>query len=170
MTITRTFIGILIIILGISYSYSLWFTDTVDVASGVPALLVIWISSAIGLATIFWAYTIKKLGFLIPLTGAILFHILMDTCMRLHKESMLLNQGLTTYAIVSFRDRVARSKTTSEEIRYTYYINSKPYFKYDENNKFILKNDVQIGDTLIIKYLADRPNWHSIAGVKKNNR
>lgn len=170
MTIIRTLIGIIIFFLGLFTSFKLWFKDDVSTASGVPALLVVWISSGIALTIIFWHLRNHKKLYWIPIVGAIVTHILMDIFMNNYKSHQLEKYGQETKAIVSFRDKVRRAKTTSEEVRYTYYVDGEPYFKYNQSETFILDNSVSIGDTLILTYLPNRPDWHKIKRVLKNNR
>jgi hypothetical protein len=75
-----------------------------------------------------------------------------------HTNRLLVNNGLTTRAIVKKKEWViaSRGPSTGYYIYYHIVVNNKIYRFNRKNEKF------EVGDTLFIRYLPSNPNQHEI--------
>jgi hypothetical protein len=157
-------IGIAIYILGIYIGHIYWFSEDVKNGSGLLSLFSVLILCGIGSGlfvvfnpTINQFKNAHAIPFLIPLGTFTIMWFYHNS----KRDEYLKEDGGITYGIVTFKDKVFRSKTSNFEIRYKYKVENTVFKKYDTDKKYIEQQNIEIGDTLVIKFWNKNPNYHS---------
>ncbi|HYH14396.1 MAG TPA: hypothetical protein VD794_04205 [Flavisolibacter sp.] len=160
--------GILIYIVSLYGAHLLWYDDDAQNGGGTLAAIITFIGSLVGLGMLFDAIVKKKNVAILMLFIAVLATIfLSDGYHKNLRRQKIQQEGQTTLAVVTYRDYVKRGKSAGgQEIGYTYYINDKVYKKYATNESYIVANNIQPNDTLIVTYWAKNPNYHEYT-IKK---
>ena len=144
------------------FAHQYWFTDEVQNGSGIPSLTIMFTGVPVGLFLIFKDTVDKaEVGYLIPIGGMIGIFIITYFYHSYLKDSKLEHEGKETYGIVTFNGYVNRGKSGGgEEVKYSYKVNGKTYKKYASNGKYIIDNNIQVGDTITIIYWRSNPHYH----------
>lgn len=165
----RTIFGILLVFGSIYISHYLWYTGDVQNGSGLPSLFIILGGCGLGLYLIFVEIVNKtEGGKLIPLIFPLAIHGIMYWYHGNLREYKLLTEGKEIFGVVNFKGTASRGKSSGLEIRYNYEVQTHSYSKYSTDEEFIKKNNVSEGDTIIVRYWSQNPNYHTLKPYSSN--
>jgi hypothetical protein len=157
-------ISLIIYFLGIFLGHKYWFSGDVKNGSGLLSLFSVLITCGIGIGifVMFNPFMTKfRIARVLPYLGALATFSIMWFYHDAKRKVYLQQDGGSTNGIVIFRDKVHRGKTSGIEIRYKYEVGTNSFEKYDTNVEYIKQENIQIGDTLTVKYWNKNPNYHS---------
>lgn len=163
LKIFSVILGLTFILISISLSHSLWYTEDVQNGSGINALLIIFIGCALGLAVIllrFFHHNDNAMVFI--LIGPIAIFGVMSLYHSLLRDRKLLFEGREVYGLVTSIGDVKRGKTSGLEIRYNYLVEGKNYYKYSSNETLINDHNIKVEDSVIVRYWIKNPHYHQI--------
>jgi hypothetical protein len=166
------YVGWLIFFLGIYLGNFYWYSGEDKDSSGTTAALCVILFCGIGVAIISWyIYEVENLKeLLFPMSGVLIILLFLNIYYNAVRELHLKDYGKETIGIVHFRE------FTLDEIKYSYVVEGKLYFKSDTDprkpsDRYISHNKIQVGDTLLIRYWENDPNYHNytlFSKLKKN--
>lgn len=101
-------------------------------------------------------------SFVYALLYPLVLFIALDIYYDVYFLSKIDSEGIMTKAVVTSKEnRVSGDAGSKMTANYEYIVNGEKYFKY------IFKKDLDVGDTIYIKYLKSNPTFHMYISTKK---
>jgi hypothetical protein len=161
--ILLTIIGLTLISISINWSHQLWFSESVQNGSGLKSLFIILIGCGVGIGLLFFNFFKENDGAKVfMLIGPLAIHGIMYLYHNNLREQKINLEGKDVIGVITSKGIVSRGKTSSLEIQYYYTVANESYSKYSSDEQFIKNNNLEVDDTIIVRYWIKNPNYHQI--------